>query len=103
MNNETIARQLTEYANELGHQPGNLYRLRAYRQAVLTIQGLDRPLADLLAEAGVAGLAALPGIGSHLAFTIEHLLRTGEFLTHDEGVARGLLPRGRARRQAPAA
>ncbi|MCI0459784.1 MAG: hypothetical protein L0Z62_22775 [Gemmataceae bacterium] len=103
MDNATIARRLTAHANELSGQIGNLYRLRAYRQAVLTIQQLERPLANILTESGVEGLSALPGIGSHLAFTIERLVRTGEFLTYEEGVALGLLPRRRSRKQAPAA
>ena len=43
--------------------------------------GIDRPLSDILAQEGRVGLEALPGIGSHLAFTIEELIRTGEFKT----------------------
>ncbi len=103
MTNEMVARWLTEYANQLGGRAGNLYRLRAYRQAVQTIQALERPLADILAESGAEELEALPGIGSHLAFTIEHLVRTGDFLTYEEGVALGLAPRRRTGKHAPAA
>src|SRR6266542_2639981 len=100
MDNEAIAHCLTVHANQLRGRDGNLYRIRAYRQAAQTIQSLERPLVDLLAESGSDGLAALPGIGSHLAFTIERLVQTGEFLTYEEGAALGLLPR---RRKAPAA
>jgi DNA polymerase/3'-5' exonuclease PolX len=102
MNNEAIARRLTEHANELSRRQGGLYRIRAYRQAAQTIQGLDRPLTELLGESG-EGLAALPGVGTHLAFTIERLARTGEFLTYEEGTTRGVLPRRRARKTQPAA
>jgi DNA polymerase/3'-5' exonuclease PolX len=81
MDNATIARRLMDYAHELEAERESLYRVRAYRQAAATILGLDRPLGDLLAEAGRAGLAALPGIGAHLAYTLEGLLRTGEWRT----------------------
>ena len=43
-------------------------------------------MADLVAAKGRAGLLALPGIGDSLAFTIEWLVRTGEFRTlHPDG------------------
>jgi hypothetical protein len=43
-------------------------------------------LTDLVSEKGRAGLAALPGIGDSLSFTIEALVRTGEFRTlHGDG------------------
>jgi DNA polymerase (family 10) len=83
MDNFSIAQRLRQYANQLDGADGNLFRIRAYRRAALALMGLDRPLAQLLAESGSDGLAALPGIGAHLAFTIEHLARTGEFLTYE--------------------
>ena len=81
MDNLMMARKLTEYARRLAGEGANLFRVRAYRQAAQTVMALDRPVAELLEE---GGLAALPGIGAHLAFTIEHLVRTGEFLTFEE-------------------
>src|SRR5207302_5049049 len=39
----------------------------------------DRPLADLVAAEGRTGLEELPGIGSHLSYTLEAIARTGEF------------------------
>ena len=83
MNNAEIAKRLLEYARTLaiGSQ---LFRSRAYRTAAFVIQGLDRPVEELLAETGRAGLAELPGIGSHLAFTIEVLATTGEFVPYSE-------------------
>jgi DNA polymerase (family 10) len=81
MDNRTIAQWLTEYANFLEAEESNLYRARAYRRAAETILGLTEPAADLLKREGRAGLEELPGIGSHLSFTIDSLVRTGELRT----------------------
>ncbi len=81
MDNRTIARKLLEYASALEAQEMNVYRVRAYRKAAETVLQLDRPLADVVKDEGRAGLEALPGIGAHLSFTLEGLLRTGEFRT----------------------
>ncbi len=84
MDNQTIAQKLRDYAAELARRQESLYRVRAYRQAVLTVQSLSRPLTELFAEQGRAGLEALPGIGRSLAYTIEELVKTGEFRTRRE-------------------
>jgi DNA polymerase (family 10) len=81
MNNATIAQKLTEYAAYLEAREASVYRVRAYRQAAQTVLGLERPLTEILAAEGRGGLEALPGIGSHLAYTLEGLVRTGEFRT----------------------
>jgi DNA polymerase/3'-5' exonuclease PolX len=86
MDNQSIARRLSGYADELARKHSNLYRVRAYRRAAAVVQSLERPAADLVAQDGRAGLAQLPGIGRSLAFTIESLVRTGEFRTqHTDG------------------
>jgi DNA polymerase/3'-5' exonuclease PolX len=84
MDNQAIAQKLRDYAAELSRRQESLYRVRAFRQAVLTVQSLSRPLAELVAEEGRRGLEALPGIGRSLAYTIEGLVRTGEFHTRRE-------------------
>jgi hypothetical protein len=81
MDNHTIAQRLQGYANYLEADEDNLYRVRAYRRAAETVLSLDRPVASILAERGRNGLETLPGIGAHLSFTIDHLVRTGEFRT----------------------
>jgi holliday junction DNA helicase RuvA len=78
MDNPAIARELLRQARELAAGGENLYRVRAYRQAAVTIQGLDRPVADLVAAAGPRGLRALPGVGASLAKTIAALATEGE-------------------------
>jgi DNA polymerase/3'-5' exonuclease PolX len=86
MDNRTIARKLSSYANELARKHSNLYRVRAYRRAAAVVLAQDQPLANLVTAKGRAGLAELPGIGDSLAFTIESLIRTGEFRTlHADG------------------
>jgi hypothetical protein len=81
MDNRTIAKRLTDYANFLEADEINLFRARAYRRAAETVLGLNEPAADLLSREGRPGLEALPGIGPHLSFTIDSLIRTGELRT----------------------
>ncbi len=79
MDNRTIAQRLRDHAHDLEAGRTNLYRIRAYRQAALTLMGMDRSAADIVTQDGERGLASLPGIGRHLAYTIGELIRTGEF------------------------
>jgi DNA polymerase (family 10) len=81
MNNTTIAERLNEYATYLDTAEGNVHRTRAYRRAAETILSLDRPVGQILEEGGRSALLALPGIGQSLAYTIEALVKTGEFRT----------------------
>jgi DNA polymerase (family X) len=81
MDNRTIARRLMEYADHLDADEANIYRPRAYRRAAETVLGLDQPIANIVRERGRQGLETLPGIGTHLAYTIDGLVRTGEFHT----------------------
>lgn len=81
MDNRTIADRLTSHAHLLARAKSNLYRVRAYRRAAETILRLDEPVEQLVVRDGSQGLLALDGIGRHLAFTIEQLVRTGEFRT----------------------
>jgi hypothetical protein len=81
MDNQTIARKLNDYATYLEGEDSNVYRVRAYRRAAATVLAQERALADVVNEKGRAGLEELPGIGTSLAYTIEELVRTGEFRT----------------------
>lgn len=81
MDNATIARKLNDYATYLEGEDTNVYRVRAYRRAATTVLEQEKPLAEVVNEKGWAGLEELPGIGSSLAYTIEGLVRTGEFRT----------------------
>ncbi len=81
MENRAIAQKLLEYADYLDAHEGNVYRPRAYRRAAETVLRLNQPVAHILAAQGRQGLEALPGIGVHLSYTIDSLVRTGEFRT----------------------
>ena len=81
MNNADIAHKLNEYADYLDNEESNVHRVRAYRRAAQTLLALERPASEILAERGRAGLDELPGVGASLAYTIEGLIRTGEFHT----------------------
>ena len=82
MTNAQIATHMLKYARSIAGT--HLYRSRSYRRAAFDIQGLDRPVEELLRERGRPGLSELPGIGRHLAFTIETLVTTGEFVPYSE-------------------
>jgi DNA polymerase (family X) len=84
MDNRTIAQRLLSHARELEGSGSNLYRVKAYRRAAETIEGLTQAVSDIVVKRGRKGLEALPGIGSHLAFTVERLVQTGEL--------RGMIP-----------
>jgi len=86
MTNNDIARQLQRHARQLARNHGSLYRVRAYRRAVGTILGLDRPVTEM----GKRELQVLPGIGAHLAAAITHFARTGDWKTYEELTSGGL-------------
>ena len=83
MSNQEIASQLTDYAHFLESSRASLYRVKSYRRAAETILGLSLSIEQLLEDEGRKGIRELPGIGSHLSYTIEELVRTGEFRTLD--------------------
>ncbi len=74
--NAEIASALDELADLLEIQGANPFRIRAYRNAIRTIQGLTRPLAEAVAAG--EDLTALPGIGKDMASHIGELVETGE-------------------------
>ncbi len=89
MTNPTIARLFREHASRLEQEEMTLYRIRAWRQAADRIEALSQPLEEIYQEQGSAGLKTLPGIGDHLAYTLEGLLTTGEWrVLHPEGTGR---------------
>lgn len=70
MTNDDIARRLREHAARLARGGDNLYRIRAFRQAALAVQGLPEPVEAILSHRGPGGLEQVPGIGRSLAETI---------------------------------
>jgi len=83
MENIEIAAALDEMADLLEIRGGaNPFRIRAYRNAVLTVQDHATPLRSLVEE-GV-DLTELPSIGSEMASHIEELVKTGRLTRLDE-------------------
>jgi len=70
MRNRDIAQKLREQAAELARRSDNLYRVRAYRQAALAVQGLENEVAALVQASGPQALENVPGIGKSLSETI---------------------------------
>jgi len=75
MENLDIAHTLTLLADLLEIQGANPFRIRAYRTAVNTVNGLSKPLQAMVAEG--EDLTALPGIGKNVAAHVVELLETG--------------------------
>ena len=76
MQNAEIAQMFEEVADLLEIQGANMFRLRAYRNAARTLEGLTSAVADMV-ESGQS-LTELPGIGKDLAEKITQLVTTGE-------------------------
>lgn len=85
MENLDIARVLETLADLLEIQGANPFRIRAYRNAINTIESLSRPIAAM-AEAG-EDLTELPAIGDNVAAHIVELLETGHINRLDEVTA----------------
>lgn len=74
--NATIADFVRRYAAVLSVDGADRFKLKAYRRAAETIEGLDEPIVDLV-ERG-SDLTALPGIGKAINEVILEIVRTGK-------------------------
>jgi hypothetical protein len=79
LENEQIAAWLRQAAEILQAQGANPFRVSAYRKAADTVVRSRRSLRELLAQSGMAGLDALPGIGVGIASAIAEMLQTGHW------------------------
>ena len=82
MENLDIARTLTEVADLLEINGANPFRIRAYRDAVRTVNGLTRSLSAMVAEG--EDLTELQGVGKKVDLHIRELLQTGQLTVLDE-------------------
>ncbi|MEJ2538539.1 MAG: DNA polymerase/3'-5' exonuclease PolX [Gemmatimonadota bacterium] len=82
MENLDVARTLSEVADLLEIQGANPFRVRAYRGAVRTVQGLTRPLTRMVEEG--EDLMQLQGVGKQVDAHIRELLQTGQLTVLDE-------------------
>src|SRR5262245_37112594 len=66
LTNHQIAQRLRKEAMELARGGSNLYRVRAFRQAAMTVLGLPQELSTLVSSSGPQALEWLPGVGKTL-------------------------------------
>lgn len=85
MDNVEIARILEEVADILEIQNANPFRIRAYRNAVRTVETQMTPLRRWVEEN--RSLTDLPGIGKEMANHIREMVETGTLGFRDELVA----------------
>ncbi|MXW66282.1 MAG: DNA polymerase/3'-5' exonuclease PolX [Gemmatimonadales bacterium] len=85
MENIEIVRVLDEVADLLEIQQANPFRVRAYRNAVRTINAHASPLRKLVEQG--ADLTALPSIGKGMADNIRELVESGRLAMLDEMAA----------------
>ena len=77
MENRDIARLFERVADLLEIQGANMFRIRAYRNASITIAEFTTPLESLIGADHGKALQQLPGIGRDLAEKIVTIVRTG--------------------------
>ncbi len=82
MENLDIANTFDELADLLEIKGANPFRVRAYRNAVRTIQGLTRSLKSMVVED--EDLTELPGVGDDISGYIEELVETGRLSILEE-------------------
>ena len=101
MTNREIASWLADYADLLEKGGEKPYRTKAYRRAAESVLFALRPVERIVSEEGRKGLQKrLPGVGAHLAVTIECLVRTGQFRSFEEWRRASCLP-GRGNKSVP--
>jgi DNA polymerase (family 10) len=75
--NAEIAAMFDQTADLLEIKGENQFRVRAYRRAARTVEGLPQSVRGMLA--GQADLSELPGIGKDLAGKIANIVKVGHF------------------------
>ncbi len=82
MENLEIAAVLEDLADLLEIQGANPFKIRAYRNAVRTIESVTRPVRDMVDQG--EDLTALPSVGASVAKAVEELLTTGRISRMEE-------------------
>ena len=81
--NTQIATKLQEMSDLLEQQDANPFRIKAYREAAITLSELERDVGEILQLEGNKGLVALPGIGRGIATAIAEMVSTGRWAQLD--------------------
>lgn len=82
MNNQTISDIFSRIADMLELKDENVFKVRAYRAAALSIYGLSRQLADIYRE-DPRKIGDIPGIGKDLTLKIIEMIETGSLKYYD--------------------
>ncbi len=82
MNNQEIARFLTEIADLLDIKGENPFRIRSYRNGARTVNNLAEDLTGMVGEG--KNLTEIPGIGGSLAEKIREIVETGKLKFLDD-------------------
>lgn len=81
--NHFIAEKLSEVADLLAEQGGDIFRVRAYREAADFVATYQEGMGEVLAREGRRGLVELPTIGTAIAAAIAELVETGRLMLID--------------------
>ena len=82
MDNKAIATVFNETADLMEINGDDSFRIRSYRRAAETIEGLPQQVSDLADEP--KKLLEIPGIGKGMAANIQELAETGKLQLHQE-------------------
>jgi DNA polymerase (family 10) len=82
VDNKTIATVFYETADLMEINGDDSFRIRSYRRAAETIEGLPQQLSDLADDP--KKLLEIPGIGKSMATNIQRLTQTGNLQLHQE-------------------
>jgi len=81
--NDDVAGRLDETARILAEQGANRFRVQAYQRAATALRQTIRPVDELYASEGIAGLEKIPGVGISIANAIRDLLLHGRLAMLD--------------------
>lgn len=79
MDNNAIARRFYRLAALMEIRGDDPFRWRSYRNAAEAIEVWPKPLKEIAAKEGVAGLQEIPGVGKAIAKKVIELLERGSF------------------------
>ncbi len=87
--NRLLVAHLEEIADLLEAQDASVFRVRAYRKAAESVRELERPALEIFRDRGIAGLDAVPHVGTGIARVIRDFLVGGRTaaLDHLRGTA----------------
>jgi DNA polymerase (family 10) len=79
MDNEEIARRFARLATLMEIRGDDRFRVRSYRNAADSIETWPTEMRRILAEDGLKGLQAIPGVGRAISGKIVELVEGGNF------------------------